>query len=68
MSNYFLCDRCANKFGEHGTPTATTSCVPFPLAHRKRVMYDHGGVDGIRYRDPLEVCPYYREWRNPNER
>ena len=54
MSDFYLCDRCAQVLDvDHRN---TCACWPHGREHRKLVMHDYHGRDEIRYKDPTEVC------------
>ena len=56
MSDFYLCDLCAN--AEHGTDG-------FRCPHSdgvKRMMHDHGHKGGRNpYDEPRDVCPMFRK-------
>lgn len=58
MSNYFLCNRCHHmKEIGGGDGVATLRCVCGET--EPKVMVDHHGIDGVRYEDPRDVCPWF---------
>lgn len=60
MSDYYLCDTCHLKIkdlGEYVLCQHTWPCAP------KKVMHDHNGRGGKRYKEPTQVCEHYEPRR-----
>lgn len=65
MSDFSLCDTCANK--RHRLTPSTCMCRVLGETSVK-VMHDNGSKDGRRYDEPTHVCgPYSRKDGGENE-
>lgn len=63
MSNFYLCDRC-----KHQCMTVGQWDCKIHHIDRRKVMVDYHGRNGIRYKDPIDVCDSFdaRERKHAN--
>ena len=57
MSNYYLCDLCANCTDKTDCPRVT--CIARGITEKK-VMFDHGSGARYRYDVPYDVCGAFK--------